>query len=602
MTTMHAWQRHLPMLVYIGALVSLLSACSTSITRPAPSTQAAAATGYFDPHSHLGGVLPWQAYADLPAYIQNLEGRGPGVSDADKLRFYTWIDDTWFRAHRAAMGDQPFSSSMRFGLGARATLVLHPARPVMPAAELDGALDRIFTATPFTEFDSAYAFHTPAEDWLADTYYQHNPRAVGDALCTADVLALARQRILRSEQSVSFIGGWRFSVGGFSARLADILCVARRPRELAQADRLRGDVPRVRVILMTHTDQLAENATGDEYQTFGHTGRCHWAPLSPYLKLGPEEMYDALLGRNAKGVDIVPAGARTDFFDTLVGIDTAGPEMTCFSAAGMVYYQQLVGAVYRASRVRRAQGWHGKLLVHTHVGEGFTAYYAKRPPAQPWSFATVFARIPVLDGNVVTNADAPRDNIGMLIAAVAAVRRAHPDLDDYIVIRFGHVTHATLPQAEAMARLHIEADVNLDSNLATGAWSFDAMPAATRLSRKAARLAANPRTNAELDDLSNVLVPDPDDAAAVAAVFGAHPLKSMLMAHVRVMLGTDGEGVEHSSMPREHALAASLIRYWRTHDPAFRRAVVGVGPETFRANAVRHLADMRSDSAALRPR
>lgn len=576
----------------------LLAACAPQRTRPA---QSAAAPGYFEPHSHLGGVLPWPAYADLPAYIDHLEGRGPAVSDADKLRFYMWLDDTWYAAHRAAMDDQPFSSSMRFGLGARATLELFPPRSDMPSGELDGALERIFTATPFTEFDSAYAFHSPAADWLAATYYHGDARAVGEALCTAGVLALARQRILRSEQSISFIGGWRFDRDGHSRDLDDILCAARRPRELAQSGRLRGAVPRLRVILMTHTDQLGENAAGNAYQTFEHTGRCHWVPLSPRIKLSPAQMYAALLGRDTDGRDIIPVGARQDFLDTLVGIDTAAPEMTCFSAAGMAYYGDLVDAVYRAAKARRAQGWHGKLLVHTHVGEGFTTYYAQQPPPQPWSFATVFARVPVLAGNVVTDANAPRDNIGMLIDAVAAIRRTHPDLDDYVVIRFGHVAHATLPQAEAMARLHIEADVNLDSNLATGAWSFASMPAAQAMARKAARIAADPRTNFELNDLSAVLMPDPGDAAAAAGVLGSHPLKYLLMAHVRVMLGTDGEGVEHSSMPREYALAASLIRGWQAHDPAFRAAAPAATVDTFRANAAAHLADMAGDSANERP-
>lgn len=584
----------------IGVLILLLAGCATPVRhapRPAPT---AVAPGYFDPHSHMGGVLPWQAYVDLPAFIGKLEGTGAGVSDADKLRFYTWLDDGWYAQHRAALGDRPFASSQRFGLGARAMLALDPPNAGMSPQALDAALERIFTATPYTEFDSAYAFHGPATDWLAHAYYHDDAEALGEALCTAGVLELARTRITRSEQSISFIGGWRFDAAGHSPRMQSILCSARKPRELAATfARLHEAPPRVRIILMTHTDQLGESADGKSYQTFEHTGQCHAVPLPAALKLSPQRMHDALLGRGRDGRDVLPAGARHDFFDTLVGIDTAGPEMTCFSPSGMVYYENLVDAVYRAAHARRALGWRGKLLVHTHVGEGFTAYYAKRPPAQPWTFESVFAKLPAQDGNIVTNVDAPRDNIGALIDAVAKVRQTHPDLDDYVVIRFGHVTHATLAQAEAMARLHIEADVNLDSNLATGAWSFRDMPEGKAVSRRAAHTAARPGTNAALNDLPRLLIPDPDDAQAVAAVLGSHPLKYMLMAHVRVMLGSDGEGVEHSSMPREYALAASLIRYWNARDPAFRARAGDAGADTFRANADAHLADMASDKAAI---
>ncbi len=576
--------------------VALLSGCTLPVRQVAPPTATTRAAGYFDPHSHMGGVLPWQAYVDLPAFIGKLEGSGAGVTQADKLRFYTWLDDGWYAQHRAALGDRPFASNQRYGLGARATLALHPAHAGMSAQTLDAALERIFTATPYTEFDSAYAFHGPASAWLAHTYYAGSAEALGEALCTAGVLELARTHITRSEQSISFIGGWRFDAERHSPRMQSILCSARKPRELAATfARLYETPPRVRIILMTHTDQLGENATGDAYQTFEHTGRCHAVPLPAVLKLSPDQMYNALLGRNRSGHEVLPADVRTDFFDTLVGIDTAGPEMTCFSPAGMAYYEALVDAVYRAAHARRTLGWHGKLLVHTHVGEGFTAYYAKRPPPQPWTFESMFAKVPVLDGNVVTNAQAPRDNISMLIDAVARVRKTHPDFDAYVVIRFGHVTHATLAQAEAMARLHIEADINLDSNLATGAWSFSDMPDGRNVAKRAVQAAARPSRNAALNDLPELLIPNPDDAQAVASVLGAHPLKDMLMAHVRVMLGTDGEGVEHASMPREYALAASLIRYWDAHDPAFRREAGAVGRATFRANAAAHLADMADD-------
>src|SRR5699024_5620166 len=185
----------------IGLVLLLLAACSSGPldTRPMPEA------GHFDPHTHLSGVLPWQAYVNLPVYISKLEGEQTGVTTADKRRFYQWLAGVWYPEHKAQFDDQPFSSTMRYGLGARATLVLYPPRPNRPPACLDGVLERIFTATPFTEFDSAYAFHGPAYAWLSRTYYGGDAQAGNEALCTAQVLTLARAHITRSEQSVSFI-------------------------------------------------------------------------------------------------------------------------------------------------------------------------------------------------------------------------------------------------------------------------------------------------------------------------------------------------------------------------------------------------------------
>lgn len=576
----------------LAAVALFLAGCaSTGAMAPAPQHN-----GYFDPHNHLSGVLPWPAYADLPAYLQQLEGHGNGVSRTDKLAFYTWLADSWYPQHLADAGTRPFSSTMRFGLGARATLAVFPPDPDMPAWMLNGALQRLYTATPFTVFDSAYAFHRPAYRWLSQTYYDGNEQATAQALCTAQMLQLAHTGITRSEQSISFIGGWRFNDQRHSPKLATIMCAATQPGQL-QAILAAEDLPapRVRIILMTHTKQLGVGPQGEDYRTFEYSGACHWEQLNPALKLGPQQMYLALLGRNKSGADIVPDDADRAFFNTLVGIDTAAPETTCFTDAGMAYYRRLVDAVYRAAKKRRADGWDGKLLVHTHVGEGFSVYYGKQQPQKPWTFDKVFAQVPELDGNIVTNPQAARNNITQLLNAVAKIRASHPDLDRYVVIRFGHVTHATLAQARRMAQLHVEADINLDSNIATGAWGFAQMPAHKRLAARATAAAAQPQTNFELNNLPDFLIPDPHNEQQTAAVLGTHPLKYMLMAGVRVMLGTDGAGVEHSSMPREYALAASLIDYWQAHDPAFLNAAGDISTAVFFANANWHLANMASD-------
>lgn len=578
--------------VCVLAAALLLSACATT-NFFAPKHQI---SGYYDPHNHLSGVLPWQVYVDLPAYINKLKNQGEGVTRSDKLAFYTWLSQTWYPKHKQDFGTQPYSSTLRYALGARATIEVFPPQPDMLGYALNGSLQRIFTATPFTEFDSAYAFHGPAKNWLANTYYDGNAQALKKAMCTAKVLELARIGITRSEQSISFIGGWGFNANGYSSKLATVLCAAFRPQQMhTKLSQLGLPTPRIRIILMTHTNQLAISPSGEKYKTFEYTGACHWEVMPSALKISPEQIYNALFGIDESGQSIIPAEQRKAFLDTVVGIDTAAPEMTCFTDAGMAYYKQLVDAVYRAAKTRRAHGWNGKLLVHTHVGEGFKVYYGQHQPQKPWTFDSVFSKVPVITGNVVTNAQAPRNNISQLLDAVAAIRATHPDLDQYIIIRFGHVTHATLQQAQRMAELHVEADVNLDSNISTGAWSFVQMPKGGQLAQKVAAAAKQPKSNFKLNDLPEFLIPNPHKEEQVAAVLGTHPLKYLLMADVRVMLGTDGPGVEHSSMPREYALATSLIHYWKANDPMFRQKAANVTKQTFFQNAEWHLINMASN-------
>src|SRR5699024_4134643 len=119
----------------------------------------------------------------------------------------------------------------------------------------NGALQRLFTATPFTEFDSAYAMHEPGVLWMRKDYKNNLKKGMSD-LCAARVLELARTGITRSEQSISFIGGWNINEQGISFRRAVILCAAHKPQQLqATLDRLGLSTPRIRIILMTHTKQ-----------------------------------------------------------------------------------------------------------------------------------------------------------------------------------------------------------------------------------------------------------------------------------------------------------------------------------------------------------
>jgi hypothetical protein len=81
----------------------------------------AAATPYFDAHNHVTGVLPYQAYANLPAFIASLSNPRERVSYDDRLALYKFLDEVWYPSKQAALDDKFFSPAdgQRFALGAR---------------------------------------------------------------------------------------------------------------------------------------------------------------------------------------------------------------------------------------------------------------------------------------------------------------------------------------------------------------------------------------------------------------------------------------------------------------------------------------------------
>jgi hypothetical protein len=560
--------------------------------------RAAGAQTYFDAHNHITGVLPYYAYANLPAFIDSLSTPGRQVGFDDRLALYRSIADVWYPSEAAGLDDKPFSppDGHRFALGARAALVVYHDQVAGSAAALNGTLERVLTATPWSEFDSAYAFRGgPASAYLLQRFYGGSYERLAADLCKATVLDLAATNIQASEQSLPFIGGWKFS-GGASWPLSTVECVMNAPADPSVGAALRAmgkPLPSIKIVLMTHTSQLASLPGGTAYSEWSKTGACAQVPLPKALMTDPKTIHDGLLGWD-RGRLVVPAAQAAQFYDTVVGIDTAGPETTCFTPDGMAYYDRLIGAVYDASKARRRAGWHGKLLVHTHVGEGATIDYVPTPPAQPWTFQAVFSALPPTR----TNAAQAEQNITALLGAVARFETAHPDLHDYVVFRFAHDTWASESQARAMHDEGVEADVNLESNVATGAYPVSRMPLAqSSVDAEIAQLAQNPATNFELNDLLGALVKDPNDPSQVGGVLGNAALKYLLEARVRCLLGTDADGVEHSDIVKEYEYASSLIAYWNRTDPAFRDRSGGADEQTLFSNVRWHQTTMSSDKA-----
>src|SRR5579863_5969775 len=133
------------------------------------------AATYFDAHNHITGILPYDAYADLPAFISSLTNPQKQVPIENRLALYDYLANTWYPSKGAALDDERFSPAdgQRFALGARAALVVYRGQVAGSLSALDGTLERVLTATPWSEFDSAYAFRGgPAYSYLRERFYE----------------------------------------------------------------------------------------------------------------------------------------------------------------------------------------------------------------------------------------------------------------------------------------------------------------------------------------------------------------------------------------------------------------------------------------------
>src|ERR1700722_18149437 len=138
----------------LAAATAILFAMSLPLLGAAP-----AGVRYFDAHNHFSGILPYYAYADLPAFIESLSNPRKQVSVEDRLALYHYLADVWYPSSGVALDDKLFSPAdgQRFALGARAALLVYRDQVAGSAVALDGTLERVLTATPWSEFDSAYA-------------------------------------------------------------------------------------------------------------------------------------------------------------------------------------------------------------------------------------------------------------------------------------------------------------------------------------------------------------------------------------------------------------------------------------------------------------
>src|SRR4051812_28531175 len=95
-------------------------------------------------------------------------------------------------------------------------------------------------------------------------------------------------------------------------------------------------------------------------------------------------------------------------------------------------YQRLAPFAYSASRERRGARWHGKLLVHTHVGEGGVRYRFN-DARSPEMFNTCPAIQMDPANGVPVHIEQSNQNIKRLIQAVRELKAEIKDLDNLVV-------------------------------------------------------------------------------------------------------------------------------------------------------------------------
>jgi DNA uptake protein ComE-like DNA-binding protein len=190
--------------------------------------------------------------------------------------------------------------------------------------------------------------------------------------------------------------------------------------------------------------------------------------------------------------------------DLVGGVDICGPEAGRWSAKGMDHLERAFGLLETEAQLSGRQ-----LVLRPHVGEGYSGTSGQR-------------RLGVEEN--AAQAETARHNLDMILGRLEKMGYEPPPAGK-VQIRLGHVTAATAEQARKMAELGVIAEVNIGSNMVTGA-----------LRRG---------KGAEGDRLDE------------------HPLPTLLYYGVKTVLSTDAQGVMATNLPKEYGYADTIIQRFR---------------------------------------
>lgn len=515
------------------------------------------AGGYFDPHNHLNGVLPyklWGAISDSGIKVidqflasgdgaalkillgtkDNIEatllirrylahhsigrrGNPTKVAVKDTALLTGMLDNVealvvkqmWaeMAGQKSTLNDAYFVS--RLGPGTKVLTQILECKPV-DTKNTKRLLQQLLTATPQTDFDTAYV----ARGMLKVTNLLPQMEA------TLDELYFDQIKYVELSHPIG--------------RINENELLAPNIIELMNKHETRWGT-QVRWLPMLLTNVLADSGKESILTLNKKSGECSEEMQKPFLmpvqrSNNEKSMLEKVL---AHGL--------------VVGVDLASPERACYTKKGAENLKSILTTTFEV-----AKSGTKRLVVHIHVGEGFPAFSEgktrcnapplKELPAFPIKYK---AGVPV---HYVVGSR----NVEVLLDAVSEFRaslgEAVSSFDDHVVVRFGHVTHATQVQANRMRENNIWADINLTSNLATGALSLDSGD----VTQSETVESYTPRSPGNLRKLAA----DPSNAA----LFKNHALATLLTSGVKVVLGTDGGGIEHSSMPNEYTLAKWILK------------------------------------------
>ena len=228
------------------------------------------------------------------------------------------------------------------------------------------------------------------------------------------------------------------------------------------------------------------------------------------------------------------------------GIDIAGSEHFAFDAKGRERFTYLFDQVAAAGRARGEP-----IVLRPHVGEGANDVV----PGEP--FGRDHSRQVTEDGQELTHYRRARENIEAWLQVLERIA-ARPEnlgyggrLPPEVIVRFGHVTHATPDQAERMVRLGVIAEVNLTSNAQTGA------------------IARNKPLPGEHDRgrLQGEPVSYEDDQDS-SITFDDHSLGTLVFSNADIVLSTDAHSVMNTALGKEYQRASITIkRILNGHQP-----------------------------------
>ncbi len=169
-----------------------------------------------------------------------------------------------------------------------------------------------------------------------------------------------------------------------------------------------------------------------------------------------EELNTALRAGTAPG--------GTEFHSVAAGFDFCGPEGKPFQPEGMKHLQWAYEVLLDASKESGK-----RMVLRPHVGEGYTETYEQRTRgvSEAQRQGAEYSHQP--PGANAHPSDIARHNLQMVIDQVSSLKEQGLYDPRFVTVRLGHVTNIDPQQAKQLHALGIIAEVNLGSNVSTGA-------------------------------------------------------------------------------------------------------------------------------------